>query len=104
MQLAGPADDLLAAHRLLTVPRATLDAELPGLPIHRTDSDRHSTVLIRTGPAGLAAPEHTGWQADPVGFEQLIMGYLQRPAEAAAPDNPAPAATRAGPTSKAVMR
>ena len=54
VQLAGPADDLLAAHQLLTVPRATPDAELPGTAIHRTDSDRHSTVLVRTdpGPAG----------------------------------------------------
>jgi ABC-2 type transport system ATP-binding protein len=104
VQLAGPADDLLAAHRLFTVPRATPDAELPGLPIHRTDSDRHSTVLVRTGPAGLAAREYPGWQADPVGFEQLVMAYLQRPAEAAAADNPAPAAARPGPSSKAVMR
>ena len=38
VQVAGPADDLLAAHRLLTVPRATPDAELPGLPVHRTDA------------------------------------------------------------------
>ena len=52
VQLAGPADDLLAAHRLLTVPRATPDAELPGLPIHRADSDRHSTVVVRTDPPG----------------------------------------------------
>ena len=104
VQLAGPADDLLAAHRLFTVPRATPDAELPGLPIHRIDSDRHSTVLVRTGPAGLAAREYPGWQADPVGFEQLVMAYLQRPAEAAAADNPAPAAARPGPSSKAVMR
>src|SRR5580692_1613490 len=104
MQLAGPATDLLAAHRLLTVPRATPGAELPGTAIHRTDSDRHSTVLVRTGPAQLAGREYPGWQADPVGFEQLIMAYLQRPAEAAAADNPAPAAARPGPTSKAVMR
>ena len=104
VQLAGPADDLLTAHRLLTVPRATPDAELPGLPIHRTDSDRHSTVLARTGPAGLAGREYPGWRADPVGFEQLIMAYLQRPAEAAAADNPAPAAARPGPSTKAVTR
>jgi ABC-2 type transport system ATP-binding protein len=104
VQLAGPADDLIAAHRLLTVPRATPDAELPGLPIHRTDSDRHSTAVVRTDPARLAAQEHPGWRADPVGFEQLIMAYLQRPAQVAAADNPAQAAARPGPTSKAVTR
>jgi ABC-2 type transport system ATP-binding protein len=85
VQVAGPADDLLAAHRLLTVPRATRDAELPGLPVHRTDSDRHSTVLVRADPARLAAQQRPGWQADPVGFEQLVMAYLQhRPQTAAA--------------------
>src|SRR5580658_3105785 len=46
VQLAGATDDLIAAHPLLTVPRATPDAELPGLVIQRTDSDRHSTVLV----------------------------------------------------------
>jgi ABC-2 type transport system ATP-binding protein len=104
VQLAGPTDDLIAAHRLLTIPRATPDAELPGLPIHRTDSDRHSTVVVRTGPAGPAEYERPGWQPDPVGFEQLIMAYLQRPSTVTPTDNPAPAAERAGQAGKAVTR
>jgi len=102
VQLAGPADDLLAAHRLLTVPRATPDAELPGTVIHRTDSDRHSTVLVRADPVQPAALGHAGWQADPVSFEQLVMAYLQRPAGAATTGNPAPAAQRPGPSTEAV--
>ena len=93
VQVAGPADDLLAAHRLLTVPRATSDAELPGLPIHRTDSERHSTVVVRADPARLAAQQRPGWQADPVGFEPLIMAYLQRRPELAAADDTASTAT-----------
>jgi ABC-2 type transport system ATP-binding protein len=104
VQLAGPADDLLAEHRLLTVPRATADAELPGTAIHRTDSDRHSTVLVRAEPVQLAVQGQAGWQADPVSFEQLVMGYLQRPSLAAATGNPAPAAERPGPNTKAVSR
>ncbi len=104
VRLAGPTDDLIAAHRLLTVPRATPDAELPGLPIHRTDSDRHSTVLVRTDPARPAAQQRPGWRADPVSFEPLVMAYLQRPREAATADNPAQAAARPGPTNKAVTR
>ena len=104
VQLAGPADDLIAAHQLLTVPRATPDAELPGLIIHRTDSDRHSTVLVRADPARLAAQERRGWQADPVGFEQLVMAYLQGPSKAAAKDDTAQAAVRPGPATKAVTR
>ena len=104
VQLAGPADDLIAAHRLLTVPRATSDAELPGLIIGRTDSDRHSTVLVCTDPVQLAVQGHAGWQADPVGFEQLVMAYLQRPSQAAAKDDTAQAAARPGPVRKAVTR
>jgi hypothetical protein len=102
VQLAGPADDLLAAHQLLTVPRATPDAELPGTSIHRTDSDRHSTVLVRTDPAQPAAQAHARWQADPVSFEQLVMAYLQRGTTAPTRNDPAPAAQRPGPSTKAV--
>ncbi len=104
VRVAGPADDLLAAHRLLTVPRATPDAELPGFPIHRTDSDRHSTIVVRADPARLAARRRPGWQADPVGFEQLIMAYLQRRPEMATADDTILAATRPGPTAKEVTR
>jgi ABC-2 type transport system ATP-binding protein len=101
VQLAGPSDDLLAAHRLLTIPRATPDAELPGELVHRTDSDRHSTVLVRAEPVQLVVQGRTGWQVDPVSFEELIMAYLQRPATGA---TPAPAAGRPEPSTKAVAR
>jgi len=104
MQIAGPVDDLIAEHRLLTVPRATPDAELPGLRIHRTDSDRHSTALVRADPARLAAQLRPGWQADPVGFEQLVMAYLQRRPQTAAADDPVLAAARPGPATKEVTR
>ena len=102
VQLAGPADDLIAAHRLVTVPRPTPDAELPGQIIHRTDSARHSTVLVRAGADHLAAQGHTGWQSEPVSFEQLVLGYLQRPATAATTDDPA--AERPGPATREAAR
>jgi ABC-2 type transport system ATP-binding protein len=98
VQLAGPSDDLLVAHRLLTVPRTTADAELPGAIIDRSDSDRHSTVLVRTDDVELAVQGRAGWQADPVSFEQLVMGYLQR---GSYQNNPVPA-QRPGPSTKAV--
>src|SRR5580693_1355188 len=104
IQLAGAADDLIAGHPLLTVPRATPDAELPGLIIQRTDSDRHSTVLVRADPARLAAQQHPGWQADPVGFEQLVMAYLQRRPETAAADDTVLAAARPGPAAREATR
>jgi ABC-2 type transport system ATP-binding protein len=104
VQLAGPADDLIAAHPLLTVPRATPDAELPGLIIQRTDSDRHSTVLVCADTGQLAARQQPGWQADTVSFEQLVMAYLQRPSARAATDDIAQAAARPGLDTKAVSR
>ena len=61
-------------------------------------------MLVRTDPVRLAVQGHAGWQADPVGFEQLVMGYLQRPPTAATTDDPAPAAARPGPSTKAVTR
>jgi ABC-2 type transport system ATP-binding protein len=93
VQVAGPTDDLLEAHRLLTVPRGTPDAELPGLPIHRSDSERHSTVVVRADPALLVAQQPPRWQADPVGFEPLVMAYLQRRPELAATDDTASTTT-----------
>jgi ABC-2 type transport system ATP-binding protein len=104
VQLAGPVEDLLATHRLLTVPRATQDADLPGRCVHRADSDRHSTALVRADPAVLAAQERPGWRADPVGFEQLVLAYLQRRPAPAAQQDPARGAARPGPTTKAVTR
>jgi ABC-2 type transport system ATP-binding protein len=104
VQLAGPTDDLMDAHRLLTVPRATPDVRLPGLIVHRTDSDRHSSVIVHADPVRLMAQQHPGWQANPVGFEQLVMAYLQRPSRAAAQDDSARAAARPGPAKKAVSR
>ena len=52
VQLAGPADDLISAHRLLTVPRATPDGSFPGSP---------STAPTATGtPPRWSAPTRPG--------------------------------------------
>ena len=100
VQLAGPAGDLLAAHQLLTVPRGTPDAELPGTAIHRTDTEPpNDTVLVRTDPARLAGQQRPGWQVGQVSFEQLVMAYLQR-TPLTTQDDPAPAERR----TKAVTR
>ena len=79
LQLAGSIDDLLAAHQLLTVPRAVPDSELPGTLISRTDSDRHSAALVKTDLGQLARAQRTGWRAEPVSFDQLVIAYLSRP-------------------------
>jgi ABC-2 type transport system ATP-binding protein len=84
LQLAGPVDDLLAGHAVLTMPRPAADGCLPGRVIERTDSDRHSTVLV-AAPADrvVAAASQPGWAAGPAGFEQLVLAYLRRPPVAA---------------------
>ena len=104
VQLAGPVDELLEGHRLLTVPRSTTDADLPGTSILRTDSDRHSSVLLRVSAAALAAQPRPDWQADAVGFEQLVLAYLQRPARAPGSPSSAREAQPPGPTTKVMSR
>jgi ABC-2 type transport system ATP-binding protein len=84
LQIGGPVDGLLAGHTLVTVPRHTPDADLPGVVVSRTDSDRHSTVIVAADDAGVATPWRPGWQTEPVGFEQLVLAYLRR-APVAAP-------------------
>jgi ABC-2 type transport system ATP-binding protein len=102
LRVAGPLDELHADHHLLTVPRATLPAEIPGVLIHRDDSDRHSTVLARFSPAELPAPLPAGWQVDSVGFEQLVLAYLRYTPRTSENDPAGSAPTR--PASKAVTR
>jgi len=103
VQLAGPVGELLAAHRLLTVPRATPDGDLPEAAVHRSDENGRSLVVVRAGPDG-PAPPRPGWQDGPVSFEQLVLAYLQRPAAQTTEDNPAPAARRPGPSTKEATR
>ena len=102
LQLAGPVDDLLAAHHVLTVPRQTPDAELPGMTINRADSDRHSTVLVAAGLAQMVEAQRPQWQAEPVSFEQLVLAYLQRMPSTVAADDLARGGQRPGPAPKAV--
>jgi ABC-2 type transport system ATP-binding protein len=96
VRLAGPVDDLIAEHRLVTGPRSGSHADLPGV-VHRTDSDRHCTVVVRLDPGqpGVPAP----WQAHPLGFEQLVLAYLQHPAAAPMSDHDRAEPQRSGPTS-----
>ncbi len=86
LQLAGSVDDLIGRHAVLTVPRGTPGADLPGRVVERTDSDRHSTVLVAAAPPLVAAAAtQPGWAAEPAGFEQVVLAYLRRPPVAASP-------------------
>jgi ABC-2 type transport system ATP-binding protein len=72
---AGPADDLLATHRLLSGPRRD-PASLPGgvQVISASHTDVQSTLLVRsTGP--VLDPV---WTVSEVGLEDLVLAYLSQ--------------------------
>jgi ABC-2 type transport system ATP-binding protein len=83
VQLAGEVDDLLASHRLLTGPAAEADRYAERLSVvhaHRGEAQAH--LLVRTTAAD---PVPRGWEAHPVGLEELALAYLREPAAAALP-------------------
>jgi ABC-2 type transport system ATP-binding protein len=82
VQVAGEVDDLLASHRLLTGPAAKADtyAERPVVHIRRAAAQAH--LLVR-GTADDPVPP--GWEAHPVGLEELALAYLREPGAAALP-------------------
>ena len=73
VQLAGPVDDLLDAHRTLIVPRADEDRVRASTTVIRaSQTDRQSTLLVRTD----AAPADPMWSAHDVTLEDLVLAYL----------------------------
>src|SRR5215467_2154989 len=91
VQLAGEVDDLLASHRLLTGPAAEVDryTERPVVHVRRAEAQAH--LLVR---ATADDPVPPGWEAHPVGLEELALGYLREPGAAS---GPGPARGRARP-------
>src|SRR6201996_6359617 len=79
VRVAGPVDELLAAHHLLTGPRrdpATLPDELTVISASHTDVQ--TTLLVRaSGPVLDPA-----WTISEVGLEDLVLAYMS---QAAAP-------------------
>jgi ABC-2 type transport system ATP-binding protein len=82
VQVAGEVDGLLASHRLLTGPTAEADtyADRPVVYVRRGEAQAH--LLVRA-PAD--DPVSPGWEAHPVGLEELAMAYLREPGAAALP-------------------
>src|SRR6516162_2327352 len=82
VQVAGEVDDLLASHRVLTGPAAEADryAERPVVHVRRGDAQAH--LLVR---ATADDPVPPGWEAHPVGLEELALAYLREPGAAALP-------------------
>ncbi len=84
VQVAGEVADLLATHRLLTGPAAEAAryAERPVVHAGRAGAQAH--LLVR---ATATDPVPPGWEARPVGLEELALAYLREPG-AAAPSAP----------------
>ena len=82
VQVAGEVDDLLAGHRVLTGPAAEADsyAERPVVHVRRAAGTGH--LLVR---ATADDPVPPGWEAHPVGLEELALAYLREPGAAALP-------------------
>ena len=82
VQVAGQVEDLLAAHRMLSGPAGEADryADRPVVHVRRGEAQAH--LLVR---AGAQNPVPDGWQAHPVGLEELVLAYLREPGAAALP-------------------
>ena len=83
VQVAGEVDDLLASHRVVTGPAAQADqyAELL-LVVHARRGEAQTHLLVR---ATAQDPVPAGWEAHPVGLEELALAYLREPGAAALP-------------------
>jgi ABC-2 type transport system ATP-binding protein len=83
VQLAGEVDDLLASHRLLTGPAAEADRYAERLSVvHARRGEAQAHLLVRGTADEPVAP---GWEAHPVGLEELALAYLREPSAAALP-------------------
>ena len=84
VRVAGEVDDLLASHRMLTGPAAEADKyeeRLTVVQARRGGAQAH--LLVRRN--GGVAPLAPGWEASPVGLEELALAYLREPGAAALP-------------------
>jgi ABC-2 type transport system ATP-binding protein len=83
VQVAGEVDDLVASHRVLTGPAAEADeyaSRLRVVHVRRAEAQAH--MLVR---ATADDPVPPGWEAHPVGLEELALAYLREPGAAALP-------------------
>jgi ABC-2 type transport system ATP-binding protein len=80
VQVAGQVDDLLASHRILTGPAAEATRYAERLVVHSSRDGAQARLLVHAGPGDPVPP---GWQAHPVGLEELTLAYLREPGASA---------------------
>jgi ABC-2 type transport system ATP-binding protein len=82
VQVTGRIEELLASHRVLTGPAAEA-ASYAGRPVvHLRRGEVQAHLLVR---ATADDPVPPGWEAHPVGLEELALAYLREPGAAALP-------------------
>ena len=75
--VAGPVDELLAAHHLLSGQRRDSGTLPTGVQlIFASHTDRQSTLLVRTGGPIL----DPAWTVSEVGLEDLVLAYMKQAA------------------------
>lgn len=73
VQLAGPVEELLCGHKLLTGPRRDMRTMPSGQAVVRAShTDRQTTVLVRTAEPIL----DPAWVVADVGLEDLVLAYM----------------------------
>jgi ABC-2 type transport system ATP-binding protein len=84
VQVAGPVDDLLATHHLLSGPRRDPGTLPDGVQvISASHTDVQTTLLVRTSGPVL----DPAWTVSQVGLEDLVLAYMKQAARPAARDN-----------------
>jgi ABC-2 type transport system ATP-binding protein len=77
VQLAGEVDHLLASHRILTGPASEAAAYAHRAVVHIRRGEALAHLLVRVSAEDPVPP---GWEAHPVGLEELALAYLREPA------------------------
>jgi ABC-2 type transport system ATP-binding protein len=82
VRLAGPIEQLVAEHKVLTGPRDT-DPHLPGVAeiVLAEHAARQTTLIARmAGPV-----HHPEWTVEDIGLEELVLAHMGAPS--APPDH-----------------
>ncbi len=82
VSVAGEIDQLLADHRWLTGPSTEADTYDAQPVVHARRAQTQAHLLVR-GASNEPVPK--GWEAHPVGLEELALAYLREPHAGALP-------------------